>query len=428
MEYVNSLEFKKTCSPIAIRRTATGEFPKAHLWKSNSLKDTEANLGKSIEKSAYFDKEIESPIKMELSESKMDMKTFLDEELKIQSASSPLPTKEKTAKKKWGIFPLYLKSSKKSKDLSGETLGTTSLNSLDGSTSSTNACSSASMPKIIEKSKFTGSDYDIYTTKSFTAYLNSSTSLSNSRVLYENLGLSATNHAFYDKSSINQAKVKPRFEVKVYEIETIGGKKLPPTDVPTKPKRMSLSLSREFEKKKFETKRLEFDDYSSQMIRPMIETNRIYSRREDSRKIVSPTGNIEISLEKVNQYHLFETLGKGAFGKVVMARDGVSDELFACKILSKNRILKKFRYSGDEGMRMVRREVAILKKVSNHPNIIKLYEVLDDATDDNLYMFFELCNAGPVMEVTVGEPTTPLTETVAKKYFKDIILGLEYCI
>ena len=34
---------------------------------------------------------------------------------------------------------------------------------------------------------------------------------------------------------------------------------------------------------------------------------------------------------------------------------------------------------------LVRGEMAILKKL-NHPNMVKLYEVLDDPNDDSLYM------------------------------------------
>lgn len=38
-------------------------------------------------------------------------------------------------------------------------------------------------------------------------------------------------------------------------------------------------------------------------------------------------------------------------------------------------------------------EIAILKKL-NHPNVVKLVEVLDDPEQDNLYMAFELVEQG----------------------------------
>ena len=45
-------------------------------------------------------------------------------------------------------------------------------------------------------------------------------------------------------------------------------------------------------------------------------------------------------------------------------------------------------------------EIAILKKL-NHPNVVKLIEVLDDPEQDNLYMAFELVEHGSVVNLIV---------------------------
>ena len=45
-------------------------------------------------------------------------------------------------------------------------------------------------------------------------------------------------------------------------------------------------------------------------------------------------------------------------------------------------------------------EIAILKKL-NHPNVVKLIEVLDDPEQDNLYMAFELVEHGSVVNFIV---------------------------
>lgn len=68
------------------------------------------------------------------------------------------------------------------------------------------------------------------------------------------------------------------------------------------------------------------------------------------------------------------------------------------KILSKKKLLKKAGVYGrlapqrnsKTGMiahplDRVHREIAVLKKL-DHPNVVKLVEVLDDPTQDNLYM------------------------------------------
>ncbi|XP_022236769.1 calcium/calmodulin-dependent protein kinase kinase 1-like, partial [Limulus polyphemus] len=69
----------------------------------------------------------------------------------------------------------------------------------------------------------------------------------------------------------------------------------------------------------------------------------------------------------------------------------------AMKILSKKKLMKRAGMFGRtppirDGKRRVShplmpvyREIAILKKL-NHPNIVKLIEVLDDPDEDNLYM------------------------------------------
>ncbi|KAI8895702.1 kinase-like domain-containing protein [Globomyces pollinis-pini] len=217
-----------------------------------------------------------------------------------------------------------------------------------------------------------------------------------------------------------------------------------PQKPPRKPaqltKGMSRSLSREFESKKFEgrvtdfhTRRLDFETYALEHSRSqthhIVETSRIYSKEEQKKTIQSPTGDPVVSQGKVNQYHLFDSLGCGSFGRVVLALDDITQELYACKIISKSRIIKQLRFSpggANAGLELVRREIAILKKVSNHPKIIKLYEVLDDKNEDNLYLFFELCEKGPVMQLVVGSIVPSFSEDLARQYFRDIVLGLEF--
>ena len=71
----------------------------------------------------------------------------------------------------------------------------------------------------------------------------------------------------------------------------------------------------------------------------------------------------------------------------------------------------------------VKKEIAILKKI-DHPNVVKLVEVVDDPGEDNLYMVFELLERGEVLEIPSDNP---LTEEEAIKCFRDVVHGLEYC-
>jgi len=71
----------------------------------------------------------------------------------------------------------------------------------------------------------------------------------------------------------------------------------------------------------------------------------------------------------------------------------------------------------------VYREIAVLKKL-DHPNVVKLVEVLDDPLEDSLYMVFELVKQGEVLRIPTDNP---LSEKRAWSIFRESLLGLEYC-
>lgn len=104
------------------------------------------------------------------------------------------------------------------------------------------------------------------------------------------------------------------------------------------------------------------------------------------------------------------------------------------KILSKRKLLKRAGMFGrlppprgkerapSSPLHRVYREIAVLKKL-DHPNVVKLVEVLDDPAKDHLYMVFELLERGQVLEVPTDRP---LDEEQAWTYFRDVVLGIEY--
>lgn len=139
---------------------------------------------------------------------------------------------------------------------------------------------------------------------------------------------------------------------------------------------------------------------------------------------------------QLNQYQLKNEIGKGSYGIVKLAYNEKDDAHYAMKILSKKRLIKKAGFyrrppPSRDGkpvnkpvtpLEKVYREIAILKKL-DHPNVVRLVEVLDDPDKDNLYMAFELVEKGEVMEVPTDKP---LSEDQAWSYFRDVILGIEY--
>ncbi|XP_047462411.1 calcium/calmodulin-dependent protein kinase kinase 1 isoform X2 [Mugil cephalus] len=142
---------------------------------------------------------------------------------------------------------------------------------------------------------------------------------------------------------------------------------------------------------------------------------------------------------QLNQYKLKSEIGKGSYGVVKLAYNEDDDKYYAMKLVSKKKLVKQCGFprrppprgpkaaQGEQPkilgpLERVYQEIAILKKL-DHVNIVKLVEVLDDPSEDNLHMVFELMRKGPVMEVPTDNP---LSEEQARLYFRDVILGIEY--
>lgn len=66
-----------------------------------------------------------------------------------------------------------------------------------------------------------------------------------------------------------------------------------------------------------------------------------------------------------------------------------------------------------------------MKKL-NHDNIVSLIEVLDDPSEDSLYMVMEMCQKGVVMKVGLEEVADPYPDETCRCWFRDLILGIEY--
>jgi calcium/calmodulin-dependent protein kinase kinase 2 len=79
----------------------------------------------------------------------------------------------------------------------------------------------------------------------------------------------------------------------------------------------------------------------------------------------------------------------------------------------------------DNAFDLIRQEIAIMKKL-DHPNVVQLIEVLDDPSEDLLYMILEMCKKGVVMHVGLEEGADPYDNERCRVWFRDMILGIEY--
>ncbi|KAI7869135.1 kinase-like domain-containing protein [Spinellus fusiger] len=152
---------------------------------------------------------------------------------------------------------------------------------------------------------------------------------------------------------------------------------------------------------------------------------------------------------KINNYLLKKEIGRGAFGTVHLAMAIDTEKVYAVKEFSKSRLRRKersdmLRRGGPRGrgriglgvsrgnerqtpgpLDLVRGEIAILKKL-HHPHVVKLFEVLDDPNNDSIYMVFEMAHKGVLMKVQVDQVAPPYSEEEARRYFREMILGIEY--
>ena len=80
----------------------------------------------------------------------------------------------------------------------------------------------------------------------------------------------------------------------------------------------------------------------------------------------------------VNNYILLDILGEGSYAEVRLCKERTSDNLYAMKIISKDMLSKRKSANNSETFfDDIRREIAIMKKLL-HPNVLRLFEVLDD--------------------------------------------------
>ncbi|XP_029565449.1 calcium/calmodulin-dependent protein kinase kinase 2 isoform X1 [Salmo trutta] len=143
---------------------------------------------------------------------------------------------------------------------------------------------------------------------------------------------------------------------------------------------------------------------------------------------------------QLNQYKLKDEIGKGSYGVVKLAYNEDDNTYYAMKVLSKKRLMRQAGFprrppprgakAAPEGppqpkgpLERVYQEIAILKKL-DHPNVVKLVEVLDDPGEDHLYMVFELVKQGAVMEEMPTDK--PLNKDQARFYFQDLLRGIEF--
>ncbi|CAF1500922.1 unnamed protein product [Adineta ricciae] len=108
-----------------------------------------------------------------------------------------------------------------------------------------------------------------------------------------------------------------------------------------------------------------------------------------------------------------ETLGEGAYGEVVLAKNINTNEFAAVKVIDINRL---------KGNDVVIRKEIDLHKLFRHENIIRFYGYKQQYT--NYYLFLEYAAGGELFDKI--EPDVGMPEYLAQHYFKQVVAGMAY--
>nr|XP_029489915.1 SNF-related serine/threonine-protein kinase-like isoform X1 [Oncorhynchus nerka]XP_029489917.1 SNF-related serine/threonine-protein kinase-like isoform X1 [Oncorhynchus nerka] len=115
-------------------------------------------------------------------------------------------------------------------------------------------------------------------------------------------------------------------------------------------------------------------------------------------------------------YDLDRTLGKGHFAVVKLARHVFTGQLVAVKVIDKTKL-------DTMATGHLLQEVRCMKLVQ-HPNVVRLYEVIDTAT--KLYLILELGDGGDMYDYILRHEGG-VAEDTAKVHFAQIVQSISYC-
>ena len=144
------------------------------------------------------------------------------------------------------------------------------------------------------------------------------------------------------------------------------------------------------------------------------------------------------------KYRIIKKIGQGQFGKVLAGEtvnndkpgnDGnsqvIPNKYVAIKTINridKTRLITKAYLSQTT---KIKREISIMKEC-NHPNVVKLYQVIDDLQFDKILLILEYCQFGEIdwkkynhyyEKYQTHFNRKPLT---LNKILRDVVNGLEY--
>ncbi|KAF3448477.1 hypothetical protein FNV43_RR09190 [Rhamnella rubrinervis] len=118
-----------------------------------------------------------------------------------------------------------------------------------------------------------------------------------------------------------------------------------------------------------------------------------------------------------DQYILGEQLGWGQFGVIRACSDKFTGEVFACKSISKDRLVSL------EDFRSVKHEIEIMTRLSGHPNVVNLKAVYEE--ENYVHLLMELCAGGELFHRL--EKQGRFLEKDARIIFRHLMQVVKFC-
>ncbi|TGZ66036.1 hypothetical protein CRM22_005571 [Opisthorchis felineus] len=125
-------------------------------------------------------------------------------------------------------------------------------------------------------------------------------------------------------------------------------------------------------------------------------------------------GNVNSSTN-VGKYRLIRTIGKGNFAKVKLAIHMATGAEVAIKIINKTLMDSTL-------LKRLRREITIMK-TTNHPNIVRLLEIIEN--EDVLCLVMEYASGGEIFDYLVANGK--MREKEARIKFRQLLSAIQYC-
>jgi MAP/microtubule affinity-regulating kinase len=144
-----------------------------------------------------------------------------------------------------------------------------------------------------------------------------------------------------------------------------------------------------------------------------------------SRKDKDDSTNPDLNASVIGNYTIIKTLGEGNFAKVKLAKHKLTGaeviwfwwftSKVAIKVIDKTTLDEK-------KLSKLYREVRIMKML-HHPNIVKLYEVIE--TKFTVFLVMEYASGGELYDYLVVHGK--MKEKEARAKFRQILSALSYC-